>query len=114
MTEKSTLCKNQLSNREAEILTLISQGFNRAQIGNRLSISAVTIKNNIQYTKDKFEELNLIPIETGITALPGSSIPGISIFLAEVAANHGWIPPISLDKINFFRRYYQLDEVNIN
>jgi len=114
MIEKSTLCKNQLSNRQTEILTLISQGFNRTQIGDQLSISVVTIKDHIQYTKDKFEKLNLIPIETGITALPGSSIKGISIFLAEVAANHGWIPPISLNKINFFRRYHQLDEVNIN
>ena len=105
MTEKSSLCKNQLSNRQTEILALISQGFSRREIGEQLSISSRTVRNHVQYAKSKLEDLNLIP---------DFPFQGSSIFLAEVAANHGWIPPISLDKINVLRKYHQLDQININ
>lgn len=74
MTRLRTQPKDQLSNREVEVLTLVSRGRNNREIGHDLHISIATVKTHLIHIFDKLDVHDrtaavTVAIERGILTL---------------------------------------------
>jgi DNA-binding NarL/FixJ family response regulator len=56
--QKQPVCDNKLSEREKEVLQLISQGLGNKEIGEKLFISESTVKNHLRNILDKLHLQN--------------------------------------------------------
>ena len=105
--EREKILKSPLGKRESEVLWLTGCGLERAEVAKSLGISPYTVRNTLAHIKVKMIDSGFI--SENIMYPAGKSLKGTSIFMAEMAAEHGLIPSLpkgAHEIITFLKTYH--------